>query len=183
MYKITLLGDSIRQIGYGTKVPELLGEGFEVYQPKENCRFSKHTVRGVMCEWANDIKGSDIVHWNNGLWDVIDYGYGVFTPEQEYISNMLKIAEMLQDKAGKVIFATITPVTENYKLSNVDRIRRYNEIIVPDLEKQGVIINDLFTPVWNNIDTYIRKDDNIHLTEAGIDACARQVCDIIKKNL
>ena len=67
MYKITLLGDSIRQIGYGTKVPELLGEEFEVYQPKENCRFSKHTLRGVTCEWAKDINGSDVVHWKNSI--------------------------------------------------------------------------------------------------------------------
>ena len=183
MYKITLIGDSIRQIGYGTKVPEMLGEEFEVYQPKENCRFSKHTLRGVTCEWAKDINGSDIVHWNNGLWDVLDYGFGVFTPEEEYIANMLKIAEILQSRAKKVIFATITPVTENYKHSNVEIIRRYNEIIVPELQKRGVIINDLYTTVWNNIDEYIRKDDNIHLTEVGIDACAKQVCDIIKGNL
>ena len=31
MIKVTLLGDSIRQIGYGLKVPELLGDQFEVY--------------------------------------------------------------------------------------------------------------------------------------------------------
>ena len=182
MPKITLLGDSIRQIGYGTKVPEMLGEGFEVYQPKENCRFSKHTLRGVTCEWAKEIDGSDIVHWNNGLWDVIDYGYGIFTPEEEYVANMLKIAEILQKRAGKVIFATITPVTEKYPWTNVEVIRRYNEIVVPELEKRGVIINDLHTTVWDNIDEYIRED-NIHLSEAGIDACAKQVCDIIKKNL
>ena len=34
MKKVTLLGDSIRQIGYGTKVPELLGEEYEV-NPEE----------------------------------------------------------------------------------------------------------------------------------------------------
>ena len=31
MTKVTLLGDSIRMIGYGTEVPRLLGEEFEVY--------------------------------------------------------------------------------------------------------------------------------------------------------
>ena len=30
MKKVTLLGDSIRQIGYGTKVPEMLGDEYEV---------------------------------------------------------------------------------------------------------------------------------------------------------
>ena len=45
MKKVTLLGDSIRQIGYGTRVPELLGEDYEVFQPEENCRFVKYTLR------------------------------------------------------------------------------------------------------------------------------------------
>ena len=66
--KITLLGDSIRLIGYGLKVPQLLGTDFEVYQPTENCRFAKHTFRG-MADWKNDMAGSRIVHWNNGIWD------------------------------------------------------------------------------------------------------------------
>jgi len=72
MKKITLLGDSIRWIGYGTKVPELLGNEYEVFQPDDNCRFSKYTLRGVMVEWAEGIEGSDIIHWNNGLWDASD---------------------------------------------------------------------------------------------------------------
>ena len=47
MKKVALLGDSIRLIGYGTKVPELLGKEYEVFQPAENCRFVKYTLRGV----------------------------------------------------------------------------------------------------------------------------------------
>lgn len=183
MKKIVLLGDSIRQIGYGTKLPEIIGEQFTVWQPKENCRFSKHTLRGVMCEWSKDIDESDIIHWNNGLWDVLDYGYGVFTPIDEYVSNMVRIAEILKKKSNKVIFATITPVTENYRYTNVETIKYYNSVIVSELEKCGVIINDLFSFVYPNIDTYIKKDDNIHLTEEGINACANRVKDIILANL
>ena len=183
MKKIVLLGDSIRQIGYGTKLPEIIGEQFTVWQPKENCRFSKHTLRGVMCEWSKDIEGSDIIHWNNGLWDVLDYGYGVFTPIDEYVSNMVRIAEILKKKSNKVIFATITPVTDKYKHTNVETIKYYNRVIVPELEKRGIIINDLFSLVYPNIDTYIKKDDNIHLTEEGINACANRVKDVILANL
>ena len=68
MIKVTLLGDSIRLIGYGTKVPELLGEEFEVFQPSDNCRYCKYTLRGLH-DWKSDMEGSQIVHWNNGLWD------------------------------------------------------------------------------------------------------------------
>ena len=38
--KVTLLGDSIRLIGYGKEVEKLLGDEFEVFQPEDNCRFS-----------------------------------------------------------------------------------------------------------------------------------------------
>ena len=41
MIKVTLIGDSIRQRGYGKAVPKLLGEGFEVVQPEVKCRFAK----------------------------------------------------------------------------------------------------------------------------------------------
>ncbi|MBR5485183.1 MAG: hypothetical protein IKV41_01570, partial [Oscillospiraceae bacterium] len=66
--KVTLLGDSIRQ-QYGPKVAELLGDEFEIWAPEENCRFAKYTLRGLF-DWASNIEGSQIVHWNNGLWDL-----------------------------------------------------------------------------------------------------------------
>ena len=67
--KITLLGDSIRRSGYGQLVPQLLGNDFQVYQPEENCKFAKYTLRGLF-DWQKDMEGSKIVHWNNGLWDI-----------------------------------------------------------------------------------------------------------------
>ena len=68
MKKVALLGDSIRLLGYGTKVPELLGEEYEVFQPEDNCRFVKYTLR-MLFELREQIQDSDIIHWNNGLWD------------------------------------------------------------------------------------------------------------------
>ncbi|MBQ8233495.1 MAG: SGNH/GDSL hydrolase family protein [Lachnospiraceae bacterium] len=181
--KITLLGDSIRFIGYGKKLPELLGEEFTVFQPNENCRFSKYTLRGVMVNWAADIADSDIIHWNNGLWDTMDHGEGVLTSEDEYVANMIRIADILKKRAKKVIFATTTPVAPDYQYSNIERIERYNAILVPELEKRGIIINDMYSFVQPNIDTYIRKDDHIHLTEEGIWACAKRVKEVILENL
>ena len=69
MIKVTLLGDSIRQIGYGTRVPEMLGEEYEVFQPEDNCRFVKYTLR-LFFDYRDQIKDSDVIHWNNGLWDI-----------------------------------------------------------------------------------------------------------------
>jgi lysophospholipase L1-like esterase len=44
----------------------------------------------------------------------------------------------------------------------------------------GIIIDDLNSVVAPNIDEYVRKDDNIHLSEKGIDACAKHVAEFIK---
>lgn len=55
--KVTLIGDSIRVLGYGKLVPELLGDSYEVYQPNDNCRFAKYTLRGVY-DWDRDMAGS-----------------------------------------------------------------------------------------------------------------------------
>lgn len=179
--KITLLGDSIRQIGYGTVVPKLLGENFEVFQPADNCRFAKYTLRGML-DWQSDMAGSRIVHWNNGLWDTCNlFGDGAFSNEEEYCENMLRIADILTSRHEKVIFATITPVSEENPFNKNETIRRYNELIVPKLEKRGIIINDLHTPLAKDINRYIRADDFIHLTDAGIELCAKQTADLILK--
>lgn len=107
--KVTLLGDSIRLNGYGTAVPQMLEGEFAVYQPTDNCRFLKHTIRGLL-DWAQGIKGSDIIHWNNGCWDICDYyGDGPFTPIEDYVRDAVRLAKLLQQRARVVIFATTTP--------------------------------------------------------------------------
>ena len=178
MKKVTLLGDSIR-ISYGAKVRSSLGNDFVVYQPEDNCRFSKYTLR-LLVDLKAEIYGSDIIHWNNGLWDTINIlGDGPFTPEEEYVENMLRMASELKKRAKVVIFATTTPVTEQNPLNNNTIIKRYNDVLVPKLEEMGIIINDLYSLVYPHIDEYIRKEDNIHLTERGVKACAEQVAKCI----
>ncbi|MBR5222654.1 MAG: SGNH/GDSL hydrolase family protein [Clostridia bacterium] len=179
MIKVTLLGDSIRAIGYGKMVPELLGSDFEVFQPEENCRFAKYTLRGIF-DWKEQMEGTNIVHWNNGLWDICNlFGDGAFSSEEEYISNILRIADILLNKYDKVIFATTTPVRPENQYDSNKLIERYNQIIVPKLREKGVIINDLHSLVSTDVYRYISQD-TIHLTEEGIKLCAEQVAMIIK---
>ena len=45
----------------------------------------------------------------------------------------------------------------------------------------GLIINDLHSLVYPHIDTYISFEDHVHLTPAGIEACAAQVAELIRK--
>ena len=77
--------------------------------------------------------------------------------------------------------ATTTPVGRANVYDSNELIIRYNETIVPKLEAVGVLIDDLHSVVYPKLDEYIRKDDQIHLTEAGIDACAAAVVSSIKQ--
>ena len=176
--KVTLLGDSIRQIGYGKRVAELLGEDFEVFQPAENCRFAKYTLR-MLYDYKEQMQGCDIVHWNNGLWDVCE----LMDPEpfcsvDEYVSTMVRIAKILVSRHKVVIFATTTPVAPGYPFNRNEVINRYNEAVVPKLKELGVIINDLGATIRSDVPTYITHD-KIHLSPEGIEVAARQVSDAI----
>ncbi len=183
MIKVALLGDSIRLVGYGTVVPKLLGEEYEVFQPAENCRFAKYTLRGLF-DWQDELKGCDIVHWNNGLWDTVKNRPDnvPFSSPEEYLETMLRIAKHLKANHKVVIFATTTPVRPENPNNDNDRIAKYNALVVPELEKLGVIINDLNGLVSKDIKGYIREDDLIHLTDKGIEDCGKQVADLIRKH-
>ena len=58
--KVVLLGDSIRLLGYGGKVPELLGEGYSVWQPESNGKFVSNTLRDLF-DFREQIAAADIV--------------------------------------------------------------------------------------------------------------------------
>ncbi len=180
MKKIILLGDSIRLIGYGKKVPELLGENYKVWQPTDNCRFAQYTLR-MLFDYRKELEGADIIHWNNGLWDACDlFDDGSFTPLETYAETLLRVAGILQKYAKKVIFATTTPVDPANPHDHNEIISRYNAFVTPKLEEIGVMIDDLHSVVYPHIDTYI-CEDHLHLSEAGIDACAKAVVESIKK--
>ena len=158
--KIALLGDSIR-IQYENRVRELLGEDFGVYGPKENCRFAKYTLRGLF-DWRKDMEGSRIVHWNNGLWDICDlFGDGLFSSEEEYVDNIVRIADILKSRHEVVIFATMTPVSDKNIYNKNSDIERYNNLVIPKLRERGIIINDLYSLINSDRDRYISEDNMI----------------------
>ncbi len=184
MKKVLLIGDSIRQIGYGKIVPELLGSEYTVWQSEENNRFAKFTLYHLP-DYFKHMPDPDIVHWNNGLWDsCVKYVEdGPFTPIDEYVEDMLKILRELKKRTPNVIFAKTTHTRSGFNFNgiNPDRrgvVDRYNAAIVPLLEKEGVLINDLNTLIDN--DDSLICDDNIHLSQKGIEICGAQVARYIK---
>ena len=183
--KITLLGDSIRfgagdKKGYGNRTAELLGDDFEVFQPAENCRFAKYTLR-VLFNYEEAMRGSRIVHFNVGHWDICDlFGDGTFSGEEEYRDSLVRIARILKSRYDRVIFATTTPVRSENKHNKNSTIARFNEIAVEALEREGVVINDLNSLLVGDIERYICSD-LIHLTDEGVEVCANATADIIRK--
>ncbi len=179
--KVALLGDSIRLFGYGKRVPDLLGEKYEVFQPEDNCRFAKYLLR-MLFDYREQLQNCDVIHFNCGHWDVCElFDDGTFSTIEEYRQNTLRIAKILQGYAPKVIFATSTPVRAGYTYNDNAKIQRLNAVIVPELEKTGVIINDLHALVSADVNAYISEEDLLHLSPAGAEACARQVAECIKK--
>lgn len=182
MKKVWLLGDSIRLIGYGPRMQELLGDGYEVHQSEDNGRFAKYTLR-FLFDFREDMKNTDIIHWNNGLWDTSTglFEDGLpFTCEQEYVENMLRIARELKKITPHVIFATTTPVNPDYQYNSNAVIRQYNAVLVPKLQEMGIVINDLHSLIAPDIGRYI-CDDQLHLSEEGAKLCAEQVAQMIRK--
>ena len=71
MKNLLLLGDSIR-MGYDSFVQEKLAGRMNVYFAEDNGRFAQYTLR-TLSDWKSKLSWPeiDVVHWNNGLWDVL----------------------------------------------------------------------------------------------------------------
>ena len=180
MKKIILLGDSIR-LSYGDRVRELLGEGYTVWQPEDNCRFAAYTLR-MLFDYKAQLEGADVIHFNCGLWDMCDlFGDGPFTPLEVYVEQMVRIAKILKTYAPVVIFATTTPPSPKMWGHDLDRVRAYNAAAMAALEPLGVLFDDLFTPVAEDIDRMI-SEDYLHASPYGVEILANRVADCIKAN-
>jgi lysophospholipase L1-like esterase len=180
MKKIILLGDSIR-LSYGNRVRELLGEGYTVWQPEDNCRFAAYTLR-MLFDYKAQLEGADVIHFNCGLWDMCDlFDDGPFTPLEVYVEQMVRIAKILKTYAPVVIFAATTPPSPKMWGHDLDRVRAYNAAAMAALEPLGVLFDDLFTPVAEDIDRMI-SEDFLHASPYGVEILANRVADCIKTN-
>ena len=180
MKKIILLGDSIR-LSYGNPVRELLGSDYTVWQPEDNCRFAAYTLR-MLFDYKAQLEGADVIHFNCGLWDMCDlFGDGPFTPLEVYVEQMVRIAKILKTYAPVVIFAATTPPSPKMWGHDLDRVRAYNAAAMAALEPLGVLFDDLFTPVAEDIDRMI-SEDYLHASPYGVEILANRVADCIKAN-
>ena len=180
MKKIILLGDSIR-LSYQNRVTELLGSDYTVWGPDDNCRFASYTLR-MLYDYREQLKGADLIHFNCGLWDMCDlFGDGPFTPIEVYAEQMARVAKVLKTYAPVVVFATTTPPSPKMWGHDMDRVRAYNAAAMAALEPLGILFDDLFTPVAEDIDRMI-SEDLLHASPYGVEILANRVADCVKKH-
>lgn len=182
MKKVLLLGDSIR-MGYEPFVREQLQGLAEVVAPAENGRFAQYTLWGVNL-WLKELGTPDIIHWNNGLWDLHHESPMVeaLTSLHGYTATVKRIINELQRTGAAIIFAATTPVAADAVGRSNAEIDLYNEAATAIMQANGIEVNDLNQFVKQDPFHYI-CDDKLHLTEQGSIKCAGQVTAAIKKYL
>lgn len=186
--KILLLGDSIR-MSYQQSVANLFKDFAEVVGPSDNCQFSTYTLDSLD-RWVDELGVPDIVHWNNGIHDA---GHNpdrmpMQIPLETYNGNIEAILKKLREMTPQIIWATSTPVhpdrpfrDDQWAWRN-EEIDQYNSAAIEIMEKNGIPINDLHSVVASDPDKYL-CEDQLHLSEAGIEKCAEEVAKIIQENL
>lgn len=188
MMRILLLGDSIRG-NYQPHVARLLDGKAEVVGPDDNCQYSLYTLSSLDT-WVGELGQPDVVHWNNGLHDV---GHNpnrspVQIPVEMYRDNLAFILNRLKAITPRIVWATTTPVhplrpfrDSEWSWRN-EEIDLYNAAALALMDQNGVQVNDLHKLVWNNMETFL-SEDQLHLSEAGKEACARAVRDALSMHL
>lgn len=181
MKRIMLLGDSIR-VSYQDEVKTLLAEdGCETGYPPENGRFAKFTLNSLR-HWLPQFPSPDVIHWNNGLWDILRVypEDGCFTGEDEYVRDMGRILRELKKTGAKVIFATTTAVGPGHPSRDNADIERYTAAFLEAFGGELDGIDDLYAITRPSIEVFIKSDDKTHLTEEGIKACSAAVAASIR---
>lgn len=173
---------------YQKRVAEKLGDEYNVFGPSENCRFAAYT-HNTLRHWLPTFPKPDIIHWNNGLWDI-----GHFYGEKEcgtsipvYLEYLERIAKILLSTGAKVIFATTTPCHPKREIGaegmlsthrNAE-IEQYNKAAVELMNRLGIEVNDLHPLLDADPDRYI-SSDLIHPSPEGVEILSDAVCEKIR---
>ena len=190
MKKVVLYGDSIR-IGYEEYIRRSLEGKAEVYFPSDNCRFAQYLFRYAHFwkdknGWPDDV---DVVHWNAGLWDVLElFEDGPLSSIEHYRDMIVRIDRRLRliYPHAKMIFATSTAVVEEeYQPEKRRRnavIEQYNAVAIEALKDTDTEINDLYA-ITKDCPRDLHSDKTHYYTEGGVKLVGGQVLSVISREL
>lgn len=181
MKKILLLGDSIR-LNYAPYVYRKLSDRAQIVWPEDNCRFAKYTLHEFP-GWLKTLGTPDIIHWNNGLWDLHHFnGAEPLSSLEDYVKDLERVARMLKATGATVIFATCTTASPENKEWDNTEVAQYNAAACRVMERLNISVNNLNAVTRGNEEICIAQD-LIHLSPAGIKLVGNQVVETLEKHL
>ena len=183
--RVLIIGDSI-SIGYPPRVRKLLQNKANVHRPATNCRWSAFGVENIE-GWIGESKW-DLIHFNFGLWDWYGWKQEQKANPASYAQNLDGIVRKLKKKQARLVFAVTTPPCGGPErkvkiMVSEARAQEFNMSAFAVMKKHGVHINDLYSLIGNNRVKYQRGEDDVHYTEEGRDLLAKQVAQVIEKEL
>ena len=172
MKNVTLIGDSIR-MGYQQYVVQDLDGIARIWGPEANGGDS-NKVRAHLSEWV-DANPGDIVHLNCGLHDLrkaFDSDQAQVDPET-YRANLIHIFDAVVAAGRKLIWATTTPVNEDWhhERKGFDRfcadVDLYNTIALEEARRRDLPVTDLHALVTEAGRDELLVPDGVHFSDAG----------------
>ena len=187
MKKVVLIGDSTRK-AYEPIVRAVLAGSAEVSSPVDICRTSQH-ILDHLDEWVLS-RSCDVLHINCGLHDLSRQRdtNSPAIPVDSYERNVRQILQQIltSGKAGKLIWATSTPVNESWHHENksFDRlesdVEAYNARAMKVTAELGIAVNDLSAVITKaGRDQHLTKD-GVHFTVEGYELLGKAVAEFIR---
>ncbi len=200
---VLILGDSI-SIGYYLEVRKLLDSKANLFRPlkkekngnlgPENCSGTLHGVQNID-RWLEGRKW-DVIHFNFGLHDLKHVSKDdpskpssnaedpVQASLKVYTKNMEEIVKKLKATGATLIYATTTPVVPgcNNPLREPESPGKYNAAALKIMSENKIAVNDLYTFCIPQLEK-IQQPKNVHFTDAGSAALAKEVVQKITEAL
>lgn len=195
---VLLIGDSI-SIGYTPFVQDLLKNKAHVFRPMlengkaENCSGTTNGVENIE-RWLGTTKW-DVIHFNFGLHDLkhVNPETGAASTNSKdpvqaspgkYKKNLQEIVKKLKQSGAKLIFATTTPYPDktNGPLREPGMPKKYNNVAIKIMNRNGISINDLYAFVVPRMNE-IQLPNNVHFSKEGYYELAKKVSDRISEIL
>lgn len=180
--RVLLIGDSI-SVGYTLPVRKLLAGEANVQRIPANGGTSGNGVF-QMDAWLGKQKW-DVIHFNFGLHDLKRMSDGEpQVPLAVYERYLRLFVTRLKSTGAKLIWATTTPVPEGpvNPPRKPEDVAAYNAAALRVMKESGVAIDDLYAFAQPRRKE-IQRPVNVHFTDAGSEALARQVAASIRKAL
>jgi acyl-CoA thioesterase-1 len=176
--RVLLIGDSI-SIGYTPETIKLLEGKARVTHHPGNAETTRNGLK-MLPGWLKE-GPFDVIHFNWGLWDLVDGGKAV--PIDEYEKNLRELVRQLKETKAKLIWASTTPVPEvNARKRRDADVVAYNAVARKIMEENKIPIDDLYEFIKPKL-AKLQNTNDVHFSAEGSQDLAKAVAQSIQKVL